>query len=78
MDDVDARVVGKILVERERVAKLREEGLLEELRRARTWRSPTDQELDAFNAEHEHLFNADHVWAYERALEAWLLALQPQ
>jgi len=49
------------------------EALEAELFRLRGWDSPSDAELDAFNAEHEHLFHDDDVWAYERAFERWLL-----
>jgi len=49
------------------------EALEAQIFRLRGWDSPSDAELDAFNAEHEHLFHDDDVWAYERAFERWLL-----
>jgi len=65
---------GIVAAEREKlVAALRRiEALEAELFRLRGWDSPSDAELDAFNAEHEHLFHDDDVWAYERAFERWL------
>ena len=76
MSDMDAEAVGRLLVRTERRAIDMEKGFRLHMSYAQTWRSPTDGELGAWHAKHEHLLTEKKFLLYSRAHEKWLAGLQ--